>query len=211
MDTIYRLIIQSGENPGTIYPIEKPEIFLGRDQVNDIVINDPEVSRRHARFVLQGDDYIIEDLGSTNGSFIRGQRLAAPVVLRPGEMITLGEKVILKYEVQISDPNATVVVRRPQVETTRPPAAVVVPPIPVSIQTPAYPPSTAIPVNSQALITPPIPAGTRKKKSNALVALLIVLAAVVVFCVIPWIIIEVTNSYCAIFPKIFNAIAPGSC
>jgi hypothetical protein len=50
-----------------------------------------------------------------------------------------------------------------------------------------------------------------KKKSGWLVALLVVVGILLVFCVIPWVIIELTNSYCALFPGIFNAIQPGAC
>ena len=99
MSTQYKLILQSGVGAGTEYPLEKTDLILGRDLSNDIVVNAPEVSRRHARLILEEGGYILEDLGSTNGTFIRGQRLGAPLVLRPGETITIGEKVVLKYEV----------------------------------------------------------------------------------------------------------------
>ncbi len=93
-----RLVLNSGPTPGKAYPLEKPEIFIGRDLANDIVINDPEVSRRHARISSQGNQYIIEDLGSTNGTSVNGQRLTGPYMLRPGEQITFGERVNLVVE-----------------------------------------------------------------------------------------------------------------
>jgi hypothetical protein len=219
MGTTYRLILQSGEGAGTEYPLEKTELLLGRDLSNDIVVNDPEVSRRHARLILQAGTYILEDLGSTNGTFIRGQRLAAPVVLRPGETITIGEKVILKYEVLVSDPNATVVVQR----GTRQPAVAVVPSMPTT--PPITPVQTPVSIPPPAQVQPPVqPAAFQqqisgtpayiappKKKSKALLIILILLAIFIVFCVIPWIILEVTNSYCAILPGVFNSLQPGAC
>jgi len=68
---------------------------------------------------------------------------------------------------------------------------------------------------AQAYITPPEPIHPlppqSKKRSGWLVALLVVIGILLVFCIIPWLIIEVTNSYCALFPGVFNAIQPGSC
>ncbi|MCX6053949.1 MAG: FHA domain-containing protein [Chloroflexi bacterium] len=210
MVTTFRLILQSGEGFGTEYPLEKTELFLGRDMSNDIVVNDPEVSRRHARLVLEGTTYKIEDLGSTNGTFIRGQRLASPVLLRPGETITIGEKVLLRYEMLVADSNATVVVQRGQDQRTQPPQRPVTPRVPLA--PPAMPPvvQAPSPYPPTAGYSPTQPA-VQKKKSNALIAILIVIALLVVFCIIPWIIIEVTNSYCALFPGIFNMIQAGSC
>jgi flagellar basal body-associated protein FliL len=51
----------------------------------------------------------------------------------------------------------------------------------------------------------------KKKKSGWLTALLVVIAVLLVFCVIPWVIIEITDSYCSFFPGIFNSIQPGTC
>jgi len=207
MANTYRLILVAGNGAGTEYPLEKTELQLGRDLSNDIVINDPEVSRRHARLSLQPEGYILEDLGSTNGTFIRGQRLAAPVVLRPGELITIGEKVNLKYEVVSSDMSPTVVVQRRGEEEV--PSPMIQPPAPQPVPTP--PPAAVPPVSAPVMVPPPgsgmIPPPNApglgqyppKKKSKALVVILILLAIVIVFCVIPLVIIDLTKSWCAPF------------
>lgn len=207
MTNTYRLILVSGNGAGTEYPLEKTELQLGRDLSNDIVINDPEVSRRHARLILQSEGYILEDLGSTNGTFIRGQRLAAPVVLKPGESITIGEKVNLKYEVLSSDQSATVVVQRRGAEEI--PSPVVQPPVPQPVSMPppavipAVPGPIMVPPPGGGMIQQPNAAGLGqyppKKKSKALVIFLILLAIVIVFCVIPLVIIDLTKSWCAPF------------
>lgn len=253
----FKLILQNGMESGTEYSLNKPELFLGRDPVNDIVINDPEVSRRHARLLQAGDSYSIEDLGSTNGTFIRGQRLAAPVTMLPGELITLGERIIVKFEVTGLDANATVAafrapaqpVQTPAVPQVTPPVSPFIPsqpaaPVIIPPEPPVTPPQPAAPVYvppqpsapvyqtpqpSVPAYIPPQPeapiyrpivppaevvrpvSAPGKKKSGWLVALLVVVGILLVFCVIPWVIIELTNSYCALFPGIFNAIQPGAC
>ncbi len=257
----FKLILKSGSDIGTTYPLEKTEIFLGRDLSNDIVINDPEVSRRHARLVLTGNTYAIEDLGSTNGTFLRGQRLTAPVVLTPSENITLGENVLIAYEFIPIDPDATVAVfRRPAPSASQPVAPIAqsvtpvpnytppvspIPPQQVSQQSiaPQYvPPQPPVPeyappqvqsrpVAPVAAVAPVAPAApvqqvytpitapepiyqeptVKKQRSGWWTALLVVIGILLVFCIIPWLIIEFTNSYCALFPGIFNAIQPGVC
>lgn len=109
MQSNFRLVMRSGPTVGKIFPLDKNELFLGRDLSNDIVINDPEISRRHSRLFLQGNSYILEDLGSTNGTFVNGQRLMGPNVLRPGDVITFGERMSLVYESSDFDQDATVV------------------------------------------------------------------------------------------------------
>jgi len=104
----FSLVLRSGPNAGQVFELNKSELYIGRDVSNDIVINDAEVSRKHARLVLQAGGYVLEDLGSTNGSFAGGQRLMGPHILRPGELIMFGETVSLSYEAGY-DENATLV------------------------------------------------------------------------------------------------------
>lgn len=104
----FSLVMRTGPTPGKAYELTKGEMYIGRDVSNDIVISDAEVSRKHARLVLQAGGYMLEDLGSTNGTFANGQRLMGPHLLRAGEMIMLGENVSLSYEAR-SEENATVI------------------------------------------------------------------------------------------------------
>ncbi len=105
----FQLVMHSGPTPGKIFELAADEITIGRDIGNRIVINDPEVSRKHARLTMQSGSFVIEDLGSTNGTFVNNQRLIGPHMLRPGETIMFGEKISLEYEVLGFDPNATMV------------------------------------------------------------------------------------------------------
>jgi pSer/pThr/pTyr-binding forkhead associated (FHA) protein len=94
----YRLVVRQGPNPGQIFELDKSEISIGRDIANDIVINDAEVSRKHARLTVAGDRYQIEDLNSTNGTYIDGQRLIGPHVLAIGEIIMFGDNVGVVFD-----------------------------------------------------------------------------------------------------------------
>ena len=104
----YQLVMVTGPTPGKAFAVDKPEVHIGRDLNNDVVINDAEVSRRHAKLVAQAGSYLLEDLGSTNGTFVDDQRISGPHLMRPGETIMLGENVSLRFEAAPYDPDATV-------------------------------------------------------------------------------------------------------
>lgn len=94
----FRFVMRTGPNVGQAFMLDKPEMNIGRELTNEIVINDPEVSRRHARVMVQGVNYILEDLGSTNGTSVNGLTLAGPYLLKPGDTIVLGEQVSMGFE-----------------------------------------------------------------------------------------------------------------
>lgn len=161
MQSNFRMVMRSGPTVGKAFTLDKNEMFLGRDLSNDLVINDPEISRRHARLFLQGNGYILEDLGSTNGTFVNGQRLMGPNILRPGDVITFGERMSLVYETSDFDQDATVVspAARPTYGGSEP-APQVYPPSQQSAYNPpaaAYPPPAAQPASYPAQsYTPPV-------------------------------------------------------
>jgi len=97
--TSYRLVVRRGPQPNQQFLLTRDTVTLGRDITNDIVINDPEVSRHHARLVRTATGYSFEDLRSTNGSFINRQRLTTPYRLNNGDLIGLGETITVMYEV----------------------------------------------------------------------------------------------------------------
>ena len=93
----YRLVVRRGPQPNQVYELNKGIVTIGRDITNDIVINDPEVSRHHCRLTQTGNGFAIEDLGSTNGTFVNGQRLTGQRNLSPNDMLGMGETVTLAY------------------------------------------------------------------------------------------------------------------
>jgi len=74
---------------GVTVPVNGP-VVIGRSPGADIVIGDDFVSGKHARVSPAGDGAVLEDLGSTNGTVLNGQRLSVPTQLRPGDAIDIG-------------------------------------------------------------------------------------------------------------------------
>ncbi len=112
-DTTYQLTVMRGPRPGQTFTIEGDSVTIGRDPMSEIVINDPEISRQHARISqLPSGGYQVQDLGSTNGTFINGDRLGGDAVeLQNGQLLAMGSNVALAYEILDPDfdPMATVV------------------------------------------------------------------------------------------------------
>jgi pSer/pThr/pTyr-binding forkhead associated (FHA) protein len=97
--------------------LQKTVLTLGRAADNDIVIDDAEVSRHHARLTLQGNNRVLEDLGSRNGTFVNGQRITGPVPLTPDDEVALVPDVLFSVE------GGAPVEARPEPEKPAPPLA----------------------------------------------------------------------------------------
>ena len=68
--------------------------MLGRVLPADIVVDDPRVSGRHALLRPHGDAIQVEDIGSSNGTFVRGERITGPSVLAPGDEMRVGDTTL---------------------------------------------------------------------------------------------------------------------
>lgn len=79
------------EEDGTIHPLYK-STTIGRARDSDIVIKDPYLSSKHALITKRRRHLMIQDLNSTNGSFVNGKRVKRPMVLRERDEITLGRR-----------------------------------------------------------------------------------------------------------------------
>lgn len=180
---IFQLTMRSGPTPGKVFPLEQQEIILGRDLANDIAISDPEISRRHARFLLQEDNVIIEDLGSTNGTFLNGQRISTPQQLRAGDVITFGENIVVVFQKSDYDPDATVVASGMD-QTVRPEPPRSAPPKPAPSSQPYVPPPQEH-VYQQPSVPRSVPSQpSEKKKGLPTWLIILIVAVVVVACVI---------------------------
>src|SRR5262249_44685486 len=65
-------------------------MILGRDPSCDYVLDYPMISWQHARLMRRGETITVEDLGSTNGTYVNGQRISGLVTVKPGDVIGLG-------------------------------------------------------------------------------------------------------------------------
>ncbi len=96
----FQLVIRKGPQVGQVFHLDAHSLIIGRDPMSDITINDPEISRQHARLTQTEEGFQIEDLGSTNGTFVNGQRLGSePFALQPGQAVNMGSGVRLVYEI----------------------------------------------------------------------------------------------------------------
>ena len=86
------LIIKSGRKSGATFPLRKKVINMGRDSSNEIVIDDPKSSRQHAKIKLEGDNFVIYDLASSNGTLVNGEKITS-VKLNDGDEIKIGDTV----------------------------------------------------------------------------------------------------------------------
>ena len=75
--------------------VKVPVVNIGRADFNDIVISDPSVSTSHAKLQRRDDIWMLSDLGSTNGTFVEGERLSGEVALGPGTTIKFGDVAVL--------------------------------------------------------------------------------------------------------------------
>ena len=197
----FQLVMHSGPTPGKVFPLDGDVVTIGREAENNIVINDAEVSRKHTQFVFQGGKFIVTDMGSTNGTFINGQRLTGQHILTPGEIISLGEQINLLFEsVAQVDPNATIL------SSGRPPVAAARPNPP---STPAPRPGAQPAGYAGQVPSNPSP-NVPQKPGNMRMVLIIM--AVVVLCLICscagilWY-IDSNSLWCQYFPFLF----PGGC
>lgn len=97
MESSARLLVRVGAQPEEEYILDREVTILGREAINDLVVDDAEVSRRHTRILREAEGYYVEDLGSTNGTFVNGQRVTSPLLLYHGDTIEMGKSSRLVF------------------------------------------------------------------------------------------------------------------
>jgi len=100
------LVVETGVRSGERVEVGKT-LVIGR-QGADFDLEDDEVSHKHARVRVVGDDVVLEDCESTNGTWINGARITAPTVLRSGDVVRVGRTSIAvelpTYRPTVSEP-----------------------------------------------------------------------------------------------------------
>lgn len=211
MNPGFRLVMRAGPSAGKVYPLDKNELFIGRDLNNDVIINDPEVSRRHARLFLQGSNFVIEDLGSTNGTQINGQRIMGPHILRPGELVIFGEHVSLVYEAVEPEMDATIASSGARIAPTAQPQYAASPQPAYQPPQPAYQPPQPAYVPPSQPFAGQVPAGPEfaeppeKKKLPAgiIIAVIAVLLIICACAAFLWF-VDSNNLWCNWFGFVFG-------
>ncbi|MFI7483599.1 FHA domain-containing protein [Kocuria sp. M1R5S2] len=88
------LVVLEGPLRGRSYPLGDAPVLLGRSPEVTVPLGDDYASGRHARLFPQGSRWFLEDLGSTNGTFVGGARLTRAVPLEPGTAFRVGKTVL---------------------------------------------------------------------------------------------------------------------
>jgi pSer/pThr/pTyr-binding forkhead associated (FHA) protein len=93
-DKRYSLAIIDGPDAGTVFRVERARSIIGRSGA-DIPLNDSEASRNHAVLDVRGGIVLLEDLGSTNGTSMAGERLSGPVDLQNHTEFQIGSTTLM--------------------------------------------------------------------------------------------------------------------
>jgi pSer/pThr/pTyr-binding forkhead associated (FHA) protein len=91
------LSISAGAQAGQQASLSAGVVMIGRGADCQLILDDDYVSTRHARVVATADGYYIEDLGSTNGTYVNGQRITAPTTITMADGVRIG-KTPMKLE-----------------------------------------------------------------------------------------------------------------
>jgi hypothetical protein len=91
------LMISQGSQAGLAAPLAGGMIMIGRGADCQLILDDDYVSTRHARVVATPNGIYVEDLGSTNGTYVNGQRVTAPTTITLADSVRIG-KTVMKLE-----------------------------------------------------------------------------------------------------------------
>ena len=86
-----KLVITEGDRKGHTVRLDRREITIGRSEDSDLIIDDEYASTHHAKLVQVNNDWLIQDLNSTNGTFLSGSRVGTPAVVKPNTPVRIGK------------------------------------------------------------------------------------------------------------------------
>jgi len=89
-----KLVVTEGPLTGRTIPLDGQPLLIGRAQDAGLVLEDDYASGRHARLFPQGSRWFLEDLGSTNGTFVQGDQLTRTMAIDPGTSVRIGKTVM---------------------------------------------------------------------------------------------------------------------
>ena len=88
-----RIVITEGSRAGQELRLDRREFTIGRAENSDLVIRDEFASTHHAKLVLMNNDWLIQDLNSTNGTYVNGKRVGTPVSVKVNIPIQVGSTI----------------------------------------------------------------------------------------------------------------------
>ncbi len=209
-DTV-KLIVKAGDEVNKSFDLIKDKSVIGRDPNSDIVIDDIEVSRNHLTITKIGNTFQIEDRNSTNGTFLNGKKLKKPTTIKNGDLISIGENHVLEFVYEKTDE----ISKSSQLDETDQPKVTQVQEEIAEVEKPLkervhkIKPDKKDKKDRKKEITNQKSGG--QKNPTWVVILIAALAFIVIFCVIPLTVIEVTNQWCNLFAGFFNSMSPGVC
>jgi phosphoserine phosphatase RsbU/P len=103
------LIVKFPDRAAETFPLGRLRITIGRSARNDLCVPDPFASRVHAEVRREGDLYVLQDLGSANGTLFNGGRVEQPIPLAPGDRIQIGETEIVFHDQAAAAAGATMI------------------------------------------------------------------------------------------------------
>jgi pSer/pThr/pTyr-binding forkhead associated (FHA) protein len=89
-----RLVVTEGPLRGTTIPLGASSVLIGRAPSCTLVLDDDYSSSRHARIFPQDGGWFVEDLGSTNGTFLGDKKVEQPTPVTPGAQVRVGQSVL---------------------------------------------------------------------------------------------------------------------
>ncbi|MFL7837602.1 MAG: FHA domain-containing protein [Candidatus Promineifilaceae bacterium] len=202
-----RLIVIHGPNLGSEYILQEDETTIGRSANNSIVLPSPEISRRHAHLWLDGDSILLEDLGSTNGTFVNNARLYNQVLLYDGDEVQFGDT----YRLLFTSPNKETNPETPPPGDEGVETALEETGVDAQELSPAPNPLTPdLPIHlfADAQEIAPDSSLPDHRQSNNLLKIAVVLALLVVLCLLTFVFLDSYNQgrllYCGNLKPFFN-------
>ena len=197
----FKLSFKAGKLTGREETFSVNEVTVGRNPAHSLSVNDAQVSRDHLRIFFKDGEFFLEDLGSTNGTYINGKQVRKPVPLKDGDLVSFGENNVFEFStIKSAGEEGKAEEEEPIIET-------------------AVEESEVIEKEEKSHAKVIEPKDESKGKAAAFfsslptwaVVLFVAVGFIILFCLIPFVIIEVTNQWCNLFSGFFNAISPGVC